>query len=105
MSCININLNDHATQMKRQTQSYFVEAKWLNQGYTPTFDEYLSNALLSSCHTVIIATSLVGMGDIVRQEALQWVLDRPKIIKASELIGRIMNDIVSHEVHIRFFYY
>ena len=90
--------------MKRQVQSYFVEAKWLNQGYTPTFDEYMSNALVSSCHIVLITASLVGMGDVVTKEAFQWLLGRGKMIRASELIGRLMDDIVSHEVYIRFFY-
>ena len=89
--------------MKRQVQSYFVEAKWLNQGYTPTFDEYLSNALVSSCHTVLIAASLVGMGDIVTEVAFQWLLDQGKMIRASEIVGRLKDDIVSHEVYIRFF--
>ena len=31
-------LHDYVTQKKKQIQSYFVEAKWLNQGYVPTFD-------------------------------------------------------------------
>ena len=85
-------LHDYVTHLKRKIQSYFVEAKWLNQGYTPTFDQYLSNALVSSSHTVLIATSFVGMGDVVTQEVFQWVLSRLKMIRASELVGRLMND-------------
>ncbi|KAL6311109.1 hypothetical protein AAG906_025861 [Vitis piasezkii] len=83
--------------MKRQIQAYFVEAKWLNQRYVPTFDEYISNALVSCCYTLLIATSFVGMGDVVTEEAFQWVLSRAKMIRASETICRLMDDLVSHE--------
>ena len=91
--------------MKMQFQAYFTEAKWLNQGYEPTFDEYLSNAMVSTGYSLLIATSFVGMGDVVTEEAFQWVLGRPKMSRASEIICRLMDDTVSHEVYIRFFYY
>ena len=97
-------MHDYVTQMKRQIQAYFAEAKWLSQGYALTFDEYLSEALVSSGHTLLIATSFVGMGDVVTEEAFQWVLSRGKMIRASELVGRVMNDIVAHEVRAGFFY-
>ncbi|KAL6314743.1 hypothetical protein AAG906_027090 [Vitis piasezkii] len=83
--------------LKRQIQAYFIEAKWLNQRYVPTFDEYISNALVSCCYTLLIATSFVGMGDVVTEEAFQWVLSRAKMIRASETICRLMDDLVSHE--------
>ena len=38
------------------------------------------------------------------EEAFQWVLGRGKVIRASELVGRVMNDIVAHEVRAGFFY-
>ena len=71
----------------------------------PTFDEYFSTAMVSSGYSLLIATSSVGMGDVVTEEAFQWVLSRSEIIRASEIICRLMDDIVSHEVYIRFFYY
>ncbi|KAL6314594.1 hypothetical protein AAG906_026934 [Vitis piasezkii] len=83
--------------MKKQIQSYFVEAKWLNQGYIPTFDEYMSNGVVSVCCSLLIATSLVGMGDIVTKESFQWVLSHPKMIGASEIICRLMDDMATHK--------
>ena len=71
----------------------------------PTFDEYFSTAMVSSGYSLLIATSSVGMGDVVTEEAFQWVFSRSEIIRASEIICRLMDDIVSHEVYIRFFYY
>ncbi|KAL6314157.1 hypothetical protein AAG906_011899 [Vitis piasezkii] len=83
--------------MKRQIHSYFVEAKWLNQEYTPTLDEYMSNGLESSGYPMLITTSFVGMGDIATKEAFDWVFSYPKMVRASSIIGRLMDDIVSHE--------
>ncbi|KAL0001134.1 hypothetical protein SO802_014915 [Lithocarpus litseifolius] len=83
--------------MKKLVQAYFVEAKWFNEGYIPTMDEYMSNALKSSGYPTVITISFVGMGDIVTQEAFQWVSQEPKIVKAASTISRLMDDIVSQE--------
>ncbi|KAK7822081.1 putative terpene synthase 2 [Quercus suber] len=83
--------------MKKLVQAYFVEAKWLNEGYIPTMDEYMSNALKSSGYPTVITISFVGMGDIVTQEAFEWVSQEPKIVKAASTISRLMDDIVSQE--------
>ncbi|CBI20476.3 (-)-germacrene D synthase [Vitis vinifera] len=83
--------------IQRQIQAYFVEAKWLNQEYTPTLDEYMSNALVSSGYSMLITTSFVGMGDIATKEAFDWVFSDPKMVRASSVICRLMDDIVSHE--------
>ncbi|KAK7822082.1 (-)-germacrene d synthase [Quercus suber] len=42
-----------------------------------------------------------GVGDIVTQEAFEWVSQEPKIVKAASTISRLMDDIVSQEVHKR----
>ena len=60
----------------------------------------MKNALISSGSAMLTATSFVGMGDIVTKEVFDWVFSDPKIIKASIVIGRLMDDIVSHEVYI-----
>ncbi|XP_075671447.1 putative terpene synthase 2 [Castanea sativa] len=83
--------------MKKLVQAYFVEAKWFNEGYIPTMDEYMSNALKSSGYPTVITISFVGMGDIVTQEAFEWVSQEPKIVKAASTISRLMDDIVSQE--------
>ena len=54
---------------------------------------------------MLITASLVGMGDVVTEEAFQWLLGHGKMIRASELVGRLMDDIVSNEVYIRLFYF
>ncbi|XP_040989064.1 (-)-germacrene D synthase-like [Juglans microcarpa x Juglans regia] len=82
-------------EMKNQVQAYFVEAKWFNENYVPTFEEYMDNALGSSAYSALTTLSFVGMGDIVTKEAFDWVFSHPRMVKAAEIIGRLMNDIVS----------
>ncbi|KDP39014.1 hypothetical protein JCGZ_00771 [Jatropha curcas] len=37
------------------------------------------------------------MGDIVTKESFDWLFSDPKILKASKIICRLMDDIVSHK--------
>ena len=42
--------------------------------------------------------SFLGMGDILTKEAFDWTFSNPKIIIASSVIGRLMDDMESHKV-------
>nr|AIO10965.1 TPS02 [Liquidambar formosana]AMD82310.1 trans-beta-guaiene synthase [Liquidambar formosana] len=83
--------------MKNLVQVYFVEAKWFNEGYIPPMEEYMPVALLSCGYPMLITASFVGMGEVVTKEAFDWVFNNPKIVKASSIINRLMDDIVSHQ--------
>ncbi|KAF7822835.1 (-)-germacrene D synthase-like [Senna tora] len=85
-------------EMKRLVQAYFEEAKWLNSNYTPTFEEYMVIAQISCGYFMLTATSFIGMGSIANEEAFQWLANDPKIIRASALICRLMDDVVSNEL-------
>ncbi|PRQ20470.1 putative lyase [Rosa chinensis] len=83
--------------MKVQVRSWFQEAKWFHEKYTPTLDEYMS-AALSTTYFMMAATSFVLMaGDIVTKNSLDWVFTDPKMVKASSTIGRLMDDLQSHK--------
>ncbi|KAK9155424.1 hypothetical protein Sjap_002904 [Stephania japonica] len=77
--------------------AYFVEAKWCNHGYVPKMGEYMRVALVTSGYTMLTATSFVGMGKIVSREAFDWA-NNSKLVNASCIIARIMDDLVSHEL-------
>ncbi|KAL5823769.1 hypothetical protein ACOSQ4_021669 [Xanthoceras sorbifolium] len=83
--------------MKTLVRVYFVEAQWCERKYVPTMEEYMAVALLSCGYTTLASSSFVGMGDIATEDAFDWVSSNPKIIKASSIINRLMDDIVSHE--------
>ncbi|XP_022929225.1 (+)-gamma-cadinene synthase-like isoform X2 [Cucurbita moschata] len=84
-------------EIKKLARSYFEEAKWLNQNYTPKFKEYMEWALHSTGYFSIISVALIGMGDIVTNEILEWFFRKPKIINASTIICRLMDDIISRK--------
>uniref|UniRef100_A0A2N9HWR3 Terpene synthase metal-binding domain-containing protein n=1 Tax=Fagus sylvatica TaxID=28930 RepID=A0A2N9HWR3_FAGSY len=83
--------------MKLLVRAYFDEAKWFHQDYVPTMEEYMHVALKSSGYPMLTAVSFLGMGDIVTKEAFDWIFSNPKIITASSVIGRLMDDIRSHK--------
>ncbi|XP_022143532.1 (-)-germacrene D synthase-like isoform X2 [Momordica charantia] len=83
--------------MKRQCRVYLAEAKWFYEGYVPTMEEYMEIATISASYHLFAASSFLGMGDVVSKEVLEWAKSDPIMLSASGDIGRLMNDIVSHE--------
>ncbi|KAM3744366.1 hypothetical protein ACB098_06G048100 [Castanea mollissima] len=83
--------------MKNQVRAYFHEAKWFHQKHIPTMDEYMRIALVTSGYSMLATTSLVGMGDIVTKDPFEWLFSDPKIVRASAVVCRLMDDIVSHK--------
>lgn len=84
--------------MKTLVRNYFYEAKWCHKNYVPSVDEYMTVALVTSAYSMLATTSFVGMGNIVTKEAFEWLFTNPKMIKASSVICRLMDDMVSHQV-------
>ncbi|KAG6634537.1 hypothetical protein CIPAW_12G125200 [Carya illinoinensis] len=87
--------------MKNLVQAYFVEAKWFNEKYAPTFEEYMNKALVSCGYSALTTLSFVGMGDIVIKEAFDWVFSHPRMVKVAAIISRLMDDIVSTDFEQR----
>ncbi|KAK9269516.1 hypothetical protein L1049_001291 [Liquidambar formosana] len=82
--------------MKILVRAYFAEAKWCSEQYVPTMEEYMHVALVTSGSYMLATTSFVGMGDIVTKETFEWMFNEPEIAKASSIICRLMDDMVSH---------
>ncbi|CAK9321896.1 unnamed protein product [Citrullus colocynthis] len=76
-------------------ESYLKEAEWLNKKYKPKFEEYMEVALDSTAYALLPTISFVCMGDIATKAVFDWLSDKPKILKASCIICRLMDDIVS----------
>ena len=55
-------------------------------------------AMVSTGYAVLAATSFIGMGSVVTKDSFEWFFSGPTILKASEIICRLMDDIVSHKV-------
>ncbi|KAF7851493.1 hypothetical protein BT93_L3779 [Corymbia citriodora subsp. variegata] len=85
--------------MKKQARAYFTEAKWFHQNHVPTMEEYMPIALTTSGVGLIVVWSFLGMGDIVTKDVFDWLLfSDPKMVKASAVVSRLMNDIAGHKL-------
>ncbi|XWS51960.1 hypothetical protein CRYUN_Cryun11dG0026500 [Craigia yunnanensis] len=83
--------------MIRLAQAYLLEAKWTHKNYKPTFEEFRDKALPTSGYAMLAITAFVGMGDVVTPETFNWAAKDPKIIRASTIICRFMDDIAEHK--------
>ncbi|KAJ9549666.1 hypothetical protein OSB04_022209 [Centaurea solstitialis] len=85
-----------AKQEKEYTRNVLIEAKWLKDGYVPTFDEHMAVTLITGAYVSMIAKAYVHE-DLVDEETFKWLSTYPPIVKASCLIVRLMNDIATHK--------
>ncbi|KAL9271746.1 (-)-drimenol synthase-like protein [Drosera capensis] len=83
-------------QMKSLCRAYLKEARWLHEKHVPTYDEYMSNAIISFGYILGTVVSFLGMGEVVTKEALEWASENPKVVNAAGIIGRLLDDMGSH---------
>ncbi|OMO52074.1 hypothetical protein COLO4_37428 [Corchorus olitorius] len=75
-------------------KALFVEAKWYNEGYTPSLEEYLSNALISSGGIVISVRSMLSVGhDQISEEMLNFLGQNEDLLYNVSIIIRLCNDL------------
>ncbi|KAK8589122.1 hypothetical protein V6N12_023528 [Hibiscus sabdariffa] len=96
LSFTNFPLKLAEIKMKRQSQVYHVETKWLHENYIPTMEEYMPIALISCGYPNLTIASLVGMEDNITKETFIWAFNVPKILRASSTVCRLMDDVVTH---------
>lgn len=85
--------------IKGLVRSYFVEAKWFNCKYVPTFEEYMENSTMSSGYPMLAVEALVGIEDVaITKETLDWAISVPKIIRSSSLVARLDDDVHTYKV-------
>ncbi|XLS68731.1 hypothetical protein HN51_019754 [Arachis hypogaea] len=78
-------------------EAYLLEAKWCNEDYVPTYDEYKDNGAISSSLPLHIV-AFVGLGEFATKEVFDWIFSDPTtIIKAVSLVGRLKDDLASHK--------
>ncbi|KAF4359603.1 hypothetical protein F8388_003606 [Cannabis sativa] len=83
---------------KELIRSYFDEARWLNSGRVPNFEEYMEFATINCGYYMLIVSSLVGIKtSIVTKDVFEWLSKDRKIIRASVIICRLMDDIAEHK--------
>ncbi|XP_038904196.1 sesquiterpene synthase-like [Benincasa hispida] len=83
--------------MKRQCRAYLEEAKWFNEEYVPTIEEYMKFGVISIANYVLASVCFLALGNVASEEVFQWVQGEPMLLKAAGVIARLMNDITSHK--------
>nr|WBG67565.1 alpha-humulene synthase-like protein [Phalaenopsis hybrid cultivar] len=79
-------------------RAYLQEAKWAKTSYVPKLEEHLEISLITAGYAFLTCASYVGMEEVIPKDVFDWVMSFPEIIKASCIIGRLMNDIVSYKL-------
>jgi len=80
-------------------KNYHAEVKWRDEHFIPTnVEEHLQISLPSSGCMHMTNLGFISLGDVTTKEDVEWALTFPKIIRGVCIVGRVGNDIVSHEV-------
>ncbi|XP_062190962.1 (E)-beta-caryophyllene synthase-like [Phragmites australis] len=94
--------NKHAEIVRKLVidiaKCYHAEVKWRDEHYVPTdVEEHLQVSVRSSACMHITNLAFISLGDVTTREAVEWAFTYPKIIRGVCIVGRIANDMVSHE--------
>ncbi|XP_077250029.1 alpha-terpineol synthase, chloroplastic-like [Tasmannia lanceolata] len=73
-------------------KAYLVEAKWYCNGYTPTLDEYLSNAWISISGPVVLAHAYLSAKTKITNDALDCIDKYSNLLRWSSMILRLWDD-------------
>ncbi|XVF87636.1 hypothetical protein PTKIN_Ptkin18bG0136100 [Pterospermum kingtungense] len=74
-------------------KALFQEAKWYNDGYTPSLQEYLSNALISSGGIVISVHSMLSVAYDVAAQMVDLLGKNHDLVYNISVITRLCNDL------------
>ncbi|OMP04631.1 hypothetical protein COLO4_09457 [Corchorus olitorius] len=73
------------------------EAKWVHEKKVPTMEEFMQVGLITSTIPLLSVVSLLGLGNFAIKDVFDWVLNYPKLVTASSIIYRFIDDIITHE--------
>ncbi|CAN6203433.1 unnamed protein product [Urochloa humidicola] len=99
---LKLQKNKHAESVKElfidMAKRYCAEEKWRDERYVPTkVKEHLQISVGSSACMHIVNLAFILMGNTTTREAIEWAFSYPEMIRAVCIVGRICNDIMSHE--------
>nr|WHL34558.1 terpene synthase 2 [Aquilegia viridiflora] len=74
-------------------KAYFLEAKWFYEGYTPTLEEYLDNAVMSIAAPLMLENCYFLTTEKITKEALDCIESMPSLIYNSAMLLRLADDL------------
>ncbi|RWR77296.1 alpha-terpineol synthase isoform X2 [Cinnamomum micranthum f. kanehirae] len=78
-----------------QSNSYFREAQWFNSGYTPKFDEYLDNALVSVGVPLVLGLSYPMIQQQISKAEIDLIPEDLNLLRWASIIFRLYNDLAT----------
>nr|UIB01640.1 (E) - beta-farnesene synthase [Cymbopogon martinii] len=99
---LQLKKNKHAEFFKKlvidMVKNYNAEVKWRDEHFIPSnVEEHLQISVPSSGCMHIINLGFISLGDVTTKEDVEWALTFPKIVRGVCIVGRVGNDIMSHE--------
>ncbi|KAF2287617.1 hypothetical protein GH714_001803 [Hevea brasiliensis] len=82
---------------KEVVRSYLVEAQWFYDRHLRPFNEYMHNALISSCFSLLPPVVFLGVEKLAGVKEFKWLETNPKLVEASKFFGRLLNDMVARK--------
>ncbi|XP_057538367.1 (3S,6E)-nerolidol synthase 1-like isoform X2 [Amaranthus tricolor] len=79
-----------------QLRCYLVEAKWRFTKYSPSPEEYLNNAIITSGTHVVLAHAFFLLGHGINNNSLHDFINLPSIVSSTATILRLWNDTGIH---------
>uniref|UniRef100_A0ACD6ACK4 Uncharacterized protein n=1 Tax=Avena sativa TaxID=4498 RepID=A0ACD6ACK4_AVESA len=74
---------------------YQQESEWFHSSYIPRFEDHVKCSVMSAGTPSLIIGSLVGMGDEATDEAFEWAMGYPDVVKACGEVTRFMDDLAA----------
>uniref|UniRef100_A0A0E0GMD5 Terpene synthase N-terminal domain-containing protein n=1 Tax=Oryza nivara TaxID=4536 RepID=A0A0E0GMD5_ORYNI len=74
---------------------YLQEAEWFHHNYVPSFKEQIEVSVMSAGIQALSVCILVGMGNIVTEETLEWAIGNNDAVRAGGEVARFMDDMAA----------
>ncbi|MCL7024509.1 hypothetical protein MKW94_015044 [Papaver nudicaule] len=74
-------------------KAYLVEATWFYRGYTPTLEEYMSNAWVSISGPTVQTIAYFLLADEITEDALESIGKHTDLMRWSSTIFRLVDDL------------
>lgn len=69
-----------------------MEARWFHSGYKPTFDEFMSNGLVSITGPIIAIQTYIFTSNPIRKEDMEFIEGLPDVLRLASEIFRLSDD-------------
>ena len=81
-----------------QSNAYFREAQWVNNGYIPKFDEYLENALLSVGAPLLLGLVYPMIQQHISKEEIDLIPEDVNLLHWASITFRLYDDMGTSKV-------